>query len=215
MDKNKKSEESCEKELKKAEKAAEKVSQQLEETEQKLKDVQEKSEVCENKVSEWEKKAQDYYDQLLRLKADFENFRKRTEKEKAELIKWGKNEAIIKMFPIYDVLISAHEHLSGVDASKCSPQQVEEVLKGIEMIFKEFSKFFESEGIKSMDLQDKPYDPMKCEIIGIDESSEEKDGLVTSVLQRGYTIDDKVLRPAKVKIGKKVQKNQEEKKEEK
>lgn len=214
MDKNKKNGESCEKELKKAEKETEKVSQQLEETEQKLQEAKENSQVCENKVSEWEKKAQDYYDQLLRLKADFENFRKRTEKEKTELIKWGRNEAIIKMFPIYDVLISAHEHLSGVDASKCSPQQVEEVLKGIEMIFKEFSKFFESEGIRSMDLQDKPYDPMKCEIIGIDESSEEKDGLVTAVLQRGYMIEDKVLRPAKVKIGKKVQ-NSPEKEEKK
>ncbi len=202
-DKGKKNEETCEKELKKAEKTAEKAQEKLQETQEKLEETKQEVKACENNASQWEEKAKDYYDQLLRLKADFENFRKRTEKEKAELINWGKVEAITKIFPIYDVLISAHDHLSGVDASKCSPQQIEEILKGIDMIFREFSKFFEAEGIRVMELENKPYDPMKCEIIGIDPGNQENDGLVTAVLQRGYTIGDRVLRPAKVKIAKK------------
>lgn len=203
VDKSKKNEESCEKDLKKAERNAQKAREKLQETQDNLEEIKKDVQACENKVSQWEEKAKDYYDQLLRLKAEFENFRKRTEKEKVELINWGKTEAIMKIFPIYDVLISAHDHLSGVDASKCSPEQIEEILKGIDMIFREFSKFFEAEGISVMDLKNKPYDPMKCEIVGIDPGNQENDGLVTAVLQRGYTIGEKVLRPAKVKIAKK------------
>ncbi|GAB4031859.1 MAG: nucleotide exchange factor GrpE [Elusimicrobiota bacterium] len=202
MDKNKKNEAACEKELKKAEASAERAKEKLEESSEKL-------EKCEGEASQWEKKAAEYYDQLLRLKADFENFRKRTEKEKPELIKWGKNELILKIFPLYDILLSAHEHLAGVDPQKCAPGQIEEVLKGLEMIFKEFSKFFEGEGIRPMELLNKPYDPMKCEIIGIDQGTEENDGLITEVFQKGYMLEDKVLRPAKVKIAKKTQPEQQ------
>ena len=195
MNKNKKNESSCEKELKKAEAQVEKVQEKLEEKKEDLAK-------CESELNDFEKKAAEYYDQLIRLKADFENFRKRTEKEKLELIKWGKNEVILKIFPLYDVLLSAHEHLAGVDPLACDKERIEDVLKGLDMIFKEFSRFFESEGIRSMDLLNKPYDPMKCEIIGIDQGTEENDGFVTEIFQKGYMLDDRVLRPAKCQVKK-------------
>lgn len=203
MDKNKKNESGCEKELKKSEAEAEKLQEKIEESKEELNS-------CKEDAQDFKKKAQEYYDQLIRLKADFENFRKRVEKEKPELINWGKNEVVLKIFPLYDILLSAHEHLSGVDPSKCDKAKIEEVLKGLDMIFKEFSKFFENEGIRPMDLLNKPYDPMMCEIIGIDAGNDENDGLVTEVFQRGYMLKDRVLRPAKVKIAKKMaQENKE------
>src|ERR1035437_7867953 len=58
------------------------------------------------------KLAEDYYNQLLRLQADFENYRKRVEKEKPELIKWGKAEMLLKLLPLYDLLLSANLHIN-------------------------------------------------------------------------------------------------------
>ena len=91
-------------------------------------------------------KAEEYYNQLLRLQADFENYRKRMEKEKPELIKWGKAEILIKLLPLYDMLLAAHLHVNNARDGGGNG----DVLKGLEMIFKEFSKVFEAEGLRRL-----------------------------------------------------------------
>lgn len=149
-------------------------------------------------------KAKDYYDQLLRLQADFANYRKRVEKEKPELIGFGKAQLLMALLPLYDLLMTAHQHVC--DAKGCAagePARIEEVVKGLEMIFREFSKVFEAEGIRPMELVGRPYDPMACEIIGMDEGDDKNDGLVTEEFQKGFFYGDKILRPARVKIAKK------------
>ena len=146
-----------------------------------------------------EKLAKDYYDQLLRLQADFENYRKRVEKEKPELIKYGKAEMLIRLLPLYDMLLSAHNHVNSAMDGGSS----DEVLKGLEMIFKEFSRLFEAEGLRPMDPVGKPYDPMASEILGVVDGDDSNDGLVTEELQKGFFYGDKILRPARVKIAKK------------
>lgn len=142
----------------------------------------------------------DYYDQLLRLQADFENYRKRVEKEKPELIKYGKADILARLLPLYDLLLAAHSH---VNSAKDGAAGGDDVLKGLEMIFKEFSRVFEAEGIRPMDPVGKPYDPMACEILGVVDGTDENDGLVTEELQKGFWYNDKILRPARVKIAKK------------
>jgi len=146
-----------------------------------------------------QKKAEDYYNQLLRLQADFENYRKRVEKEKPELMKWGKAEILLKLLPLYDLLLSAHNHINNAKGGASG----DEVLKGLEMIFKEFSKVFEGEGIRPMEPVGKPYDPMACEILGVVDGTDENDGLVLEEFQKGFYYGDKILRPARVKIAKK------------
>lgn len=145
------------------------------------------------------KRAEDYYGQLLRLQADFENYRKRLEKEKPELIKWGKAELLLRLLPLYDMLLSAHAH---INTSKENGGG-DETLKGLEMIFKEFSKVFEAEGLRPMETVGKPYDPMASEILGVVDGTEENDGQVVEELQRGFYYGEKILRPARVKIAKK------------
>ena len=147
-------------------------------------------------------KEQDYYAQLVQLKADFENYRKRMEKERPSLINWGKSEAILKFLPLYDMLLSAHQHVGKLQEG-AEAKQVEDVIKGLEMIFKEFSKVFEEEGIRPMEPVGKPYDPMATEILGVVDGDDTNDGLVTEELQKGFYYGDKVLRPARVKIAKK------------
>ncbi|MBI4802824.1 MAG: nucleotide exchange factor GrpE [Elusimicrobia bacterium] len=148
-------------------------------------------------------KAKDYYDQLLRLQADFANYRKRVEKEKPELVCFGKAQILLTLLPLYDLLMQAHLHISKARDGGEDPAGMQDVVKGLEMIFKEFSKVFETEGIRPMELVGRPYDPMASEIIGIDEGAEENDGLVTEEFQKGFYLGDKILRPARVKIAKK------------
>lgn len=150
-------------------------------------------------LAKQKKQAEDYYNQLLRLQADFENYRKRVEKEKPDLIKYGKADILARLLPLYDLLLAAHDHINSARDGGGS----DDVLKGLEMIFKEFSKVFEGEGIRPMDPVGKPYDPMASEILGVVEGTEENDGLVTEELQKGFWYNDKILRPARVKIAKK------------
>ena len=104
-----------------------------------------------------------------------------------------------RLLPLYDLLLSAHNHINSARDGGGS----DDVLKGLEMIFKEFSKVFEAEGLRQMEPVGKPYDPMASEILGVVEGTDENDGLVTEELQKGFYYGDKILRPARVKIAKK------------
>ena len=152
---------------------------------------------CE--LEKQKKQCEDYYNQLLRLQADFENYRKRMEKDRPELIKYGKAEILMKLLPLYDLLLAAHNHINSAKESAGN----EDVLKGLEMIFKEFSRMFEAEGLRPMEPVGRPYDPMAGEILGVVEGTDENDGLVVEELQKGFYYGDKILRPARVKIAKK------------
>ncbi len=158
--------------------------------------VEEKTE----KSSEEEKP--DYYNQLLVLKADFENYRKRMEKERPSLIKWGKAEILLKLLPLYDLLLKAHLHVSDIKKDDVS-REVQDIVIGLEMIFKEFKKVFDGENIREIDVVGKPYDAMKCDIMGTVDGDDENDGMVVEELQKGFYMDDKILRPSCVKIAKK------------
>ena len=158
-------------------------------------------EAADGELEKQRKQAAVYYDQLLRLQADFENYRKRVEKEKPELIKYGKAEILMRLLPLYDLLLAAHNHINSAKDAGNS----DDVLKGLEMIFKEFSKVFDAEGLRPMEPVGKPYDPMASEILGIVDGTEENDGLVVEELQKGFYYGDKVLRPARVRIARKAE----------
>ena len=144
------------------------------------------------------KLAKDYYNQMLLGKAEFENYRKRIERERPGLIQYGKAELLAKLLPMYDIMLAAGKHLETVNAPG-----LENTVKGMKMIFKEFDKVFESEGVCAMETVGKPYDPMATEILGIVDGTDENDGLVVEELQKGFYLGEKILRPARVKIARK------------
>ena len=144
------------------------------------------------------KLAKDYYNQMLLGKAEFENYRKRIERERPGLIQYGKAELLAKLLPMYDIMLAAGKHLETVNAPG-----LENTIKGMKMIFKEFDKVFESEGVRAMETVGKPYDPMATEILGIVDGTDENDGLVVEELQKGFYLGEKILRPARVKIARK------------
>ncbi|OEG70207.1 hypothetical protein ATZ36_05635, partial [Candidatus Endomicrobiellum trichonymphae] len=110
-------------------------------------------EILKQSIEEKKKQVQDYYDQLLRLKADFENYRRRSEKEKKDYLEWGKEKILIKQISIDDVLRQALK-------SAESGNNIESIVLGLEMISKEFSKMMKEEGVEEIECD--KFDPNIC-----------------------------------------------------
>lgn len=142
-----------------------------------------------------EDKAQEYLNQILSLKAEFENYRKRVDREKPEIFRFGKAELLLKLLPIYDLLLQAHRE---VQASHNDTP----LAKGMEGIFKEFEKIFKEEDVAAMSPEGKPYDALLHEVLGTVES-EAPEGTVIDVPQAGFTLNGKLLRSAKVRVARK------------
>jgi molecular chaperone GrpE len=143
-----------------------------------------------------EQPKEDFYGQLLRLKAEFENYRKRTDREKPEFYKAGRADMLLKLLPIFDVLRQAHKDIQASHADTPAA-------KGMELIFKEFEKLFKEEGVTVMDPVGKPYDSSRQEVLGAVEKEGVGEGDVVDVLQDGYMQGERVLRTAKVRIARK------------
>lgn len=131
--------------------------------------------------------------QLLYKTAEFENYRKRTLKEKAELIMNGGEKTIAAILPVLDDFERAI-----ADKSE-DPKAIKE---GVQMIFNKFVKSLESLGVKKIETQDKDFDVDYHEAIAmVPGMGDDKKGKVIDCVQTGYTLNDKVIRHAKVAVG--------------
>ena len=148
--------------------------------------------ILKQSFDEKKKQSEEYYDQLLRLKADFENYRRRSEKEKKDYLDWGKEKILLKQIYIDDVLQQALK-------SAKSGGKVEDIIVGLDMISKEFSKMLAEEGVEEVKCE--KFDPNLCEALDTVESGEE-DGKILEVYQKGYKMNGKLIRAAKVKVAK-------------
>ena len=132
-------------------------------------------------------------DQYLRSVAEFDNYRKRTMKEKAELILNGGEKTITAVLPVLDDFERA------LADNNDDPQAIK---KGMELIFKKFQKTLEGLGVKKIDTQDKDFDTDQMEAIAmVPGMGDDKKGKVIDCVQTGYTLNDKVIRHAKVAVG--------------
>ncbi len=159
----------------------------------------EQEESCEqeqNQSSEEQDKATLYFGQLVRLQADFENYRKRVEKEKPELINFGKTEVILSFLSLYDVLLKAQKQAENKNAD------IEHIKQGLKMIFEEFAKVFKAQGVQIISAKGKPYDAMTQEVITTIPCAPKDDGLVLEEISSGVKMGDRVIRPAQVVVGK-------------
>jgi molecular chaperone GrpE len=152
-------------------------------------------EILKQSIDDKTKQINIYYDQLLRLKADFENYRKRAEKEKIHYLNIGKENIIIKQLNIYDVLEQA------IHSIKVN-QNVNSVLVGLEMISKEVTRMLQEEGVE--EIHCKYFDPNTCEALDYSECTKQDDeGKILKIYQKGYKLNGKLIRTAKVKVAKK------------
>jgi molecular chaperone GrpE len=129
-------------------------------------------------------------DQLLRLAADFDNFRKRVRKEQEEVRKYGNETLLQDVLPVLDNLERALAH---ADNDK-SP-----VLQGVRMVAKQLVDALGRYGVQTFATVGKAFDPEKHEAVS-QQPSEEKPGTIVSELQKGYVLHDRLLRPARVVV---------------
>ena len=133
-------------------------------------------------------------DKYLRLQAEFDNFRKRTIKEKMELVERGCEGAWKSILPILDDMERA------VAASKKS-EDIEALRQGEELVMKKFESVLQAANITPIDCIDKPFNEEEQEAVARFAAGEDKRGLVIDCVQRGYKLGDHVLRYAKVVVG--------------
>lgn len=129
------------------------------------------------------------------LMAEFDNFRKRTLKEKSEIIKNAGEQVFKGLLPILD------DFERGIEATS-KTDNADSVKEGMVLIYNKFKKYLEQNGVKEMDTKDADFDTERHEAISVVPVAEDsRKGKVLDTVQKGYTINDKVLRHAKVVVG--------------
>lgn len=145
-------------------------------------------------LDEKQKEVDELKDKHLRLSAEFDNYRKRTLKEKAELIKNGAEKTLTAILPILDDFERALKNLEVSEETKA-------MYEGVELIFNKFNKVLNQEGLHMIETKDKEFDTDFCEAIAlVPAPSEEMKGKILDCVQTGYMLNDKVIRHAKVVV---------------
>ena len=134
-------------------------------------------------------------ERLLRLQADFDNFRKRTAREKTELAAVIEQAFLKDLLPLLDNLSRASDA-----AENAENADVETLRKGIEMIKQETVAVMGKHGLEPIDTQNKPFDPNFHQAVGTVKDDTKADGLIAAELQRGYIARGRVIRPSMVQV---------------
>lgn len=130
---------------------------------------------------------------LVRLQADFENFKKRSQKEKTEIYQFASENFATKLLPVMDNLERAEAALS--DAS----EEVKGYVDGLEMVFKQLKDVLKEEGLEEI-VCEGPFDPNLHHGVAVGQDDEKDDQEIIDVFQKGYKFKGKVIRPAMVKV---------------
>jgi molecular chaperone GrpE len=139
--------------------------------------------------------AESYLDDLRRLQADFDNYRKRTLREQTARAASASQALVARLLPVLDDFELA---VSSAEQSR----DFDRMLKGVEMVFGELREVLESEGLVRIEAEGKPFDPERHEaVIAVEEEGTEP-GTVVDIVRAGYELRGKVLRPAMVKVAK-------------
>ncbi len=156
-----------------------------------MEDKKPKKDDKKRELEETRKKLAEYTEMLQRLQADFENFKKRTEKEKRESSQYASAYLIIKMLPALDSFEMALKNKNS-DPIKFAT--------GMELVYAQLYSVLKEEGLQKIEAIGEKFDPYRHEVL-MQEASE-KDGIVLEEFQKGYMFRDKILRHSKVKVGK-------------
>jgi molecular chaperone GrpE len=127
----------------------------------------------------------------LRSLADFDNFRRRVERERATLAQTGKREMFLSLLEVLDDFERALEHINETPAS---------VSAGLRAIYRRLEDVLEAQGVISFESVGRPFDPALHEALGSVDSDEQEPGVVLDELSRGYRWGDELLRPARVRV---------------
>ena len=147
-----------------------------------------------NMLAEAQQMVSEERDKYLRLSAEFDNYRKRTLKEKAELIKNGGEKTLTAILPVLDDFERALKNMEASEETKAMKE-------GVELIFNKFNKILSQEGLQKIETEGREFDVDFHESIAlIPAPSEDLKGKILDCVQTGYMLNDKVIRHAKVAV---------------
>jgi molecular chaperone GrpE len=147
------------------------------------------------KLKELEEKTEKYLNSLLRTQADFDNYKKANYRENERYRERVKEDMLKKLIKHYEDLLRAFNVLDLVEKG-------ESIKKGFKMIVENFEKFLEDEGVKPMHCEGEKFDPYKHEALLVEENEKLPENTIVEELNKGYYLNNKVLKPAGVKISK-------------
>lgn len=159
-------------------------------------EVEEKSplDLLQEQLEKEKTRAEENYNRMLRLQADFDNFRRRTQMEKEDFYKYASENLLLNLLPVLDNFQRA------LEAKEDDPNKV---IEGVEMIYRQIIDVLEKEGLTFIEAVGTEFDPLKHEAV-VQEPVSEKfgDNLVSQEFRRGYLLKDKVIRPSMVAVAK-------------
>lgn len=173
------------------------VEETAEQTTEEVETVEAEAEATEiaevNEVEELKKKLQDEENRYLRLRADFDNFKRRTQTERESAAKYRSQSLLTDLLPVLDNF----ERALQVEATTEDGQSIK---KGIEMVYRSLVEATAKEGLEVIETVDHPFDPNVHQAVMQEQDDSKEAGVVLQELQRGYKLKDRVLRPAMVKV---------------
>lgn len=150
-------------------------------------------EAVEDAITESEEKEEEALQtKYLRLAADFQNFRRRSEKEKIDIYAYANEKIVVELLSVIDSFERAMEHKYEDGESK--------LMEGMEMILKQLNDLLEKNHVEEINALSQPFDPHFHHAVMTEENEETESGIVIKVLQKGYLLNKKVIRPAMVVV---------------
>jgi molecular chaperone GrpE len=141
--------------------------------------------------------ANDWHDRYLRKAAEFENFRKRTDREKTESATLAKSSVLSEILPIVDACERA---LSSFPEVPGTSESLDQYRHGFELLYKQLNDALSRIGVTAMEVRGEKFDPHLHEALSREESDEYEENTIVEELRRGYLINGRLLRPAQVRV---------------
>jgi molecular chaperone GrpE len=151
--------------------------------------------VDESEIESLKEKVAEWNDRYLRQAAEFDNFKRRNAKERVELIQTAGKDVITDLLDVLDDSERAQNQIESTD-------DVQQIKEGVKLVFNKLRNTLASKGLKPMETLDKEFNPDHHEAITEIDAGEEKKGKVVAEIQKGYYLNDKIIRFAKVVVGK-------------
>jgi molecular chaperone GrpE len=147
------------------------------------------------KLKELEEMTEKYLNSLLRVQAEYDNYRKTTQRENERYELKYKEKMLTRLLKHYEDLTRAMKVLNALDLN-------DSIKKGFEMIIMNFKKLLDEEGVKAMDSEGQMFDPYKHEAVLVEENENLPENTILEEIDKGYYLNNMVLKPARVKISK-------------
>ena len=141
-----------------------------------------------------QKERNDLYDRLLRKTAEFDNFRKRVERDRKDMIEWAAAEVLSDLLPIVDDFDRA--------LAAEAPPEAKVYKSGLELIHRQLGELLKKRGVTTIDALGADFDPHLHQAVAYEEVDGAREGEVVDVMAKGYKLGDRLLRPALVKVAK-------------